>query len=289
MADDFADKTHAPTPRRREQARRDGQVAQSQDLGSVVLLLGSLAALVLVGGGLVEFLLGLLRTSLGGDAWKSWQHAGDAGQVVAGQAVAGHWNALVSALGGVLLPVLAGAALLTAAVDWWQTGFLFRPARALPDLSRVDPGAGLGRMFSAANYARLALGVGKVAVVAAVAAVSLWNRRAELVSLSALEVPQLAAHVWHIALVTCLEMGVALAVLAVVDYGVQRWQLERRLRMTTQEVREEMRELGGDPQIAARRRSLRHAHASVGMAPGGKSRTPPTASPDNVGAVDAIR
>ncbi len=144
MADDFADKTHAPTPRRREQARRDGQVAQSQDLGSVVLLLGSLAALLLVGGGLVEFLVGLLRASLGGDAWESWRHTeGGGAQIVAGQ-----WSALMPALGRVLLPVLAGAALVTAAAQWWQTGFLFQPQRIVPDLSRLNPGTGLGRMFS---------------------------------------------------------------------------------------------------------------------------------------------
>ncbi len=134
--------------------------------------------------------------------------------------------------------------------------------------------------------------------MAAVAAASLWHRRHELASLAAVDVSQLAAQAWHICLMTCLEMAAALAVLAVLDYGVQRWQLERRLSMTPQELREEMRELQGDPQIAARRRGLRQARASstsqppagsAGSSATANSRPAPGTSPVNVGGIDAIR
>lgn len=245
-------KTHDPTPRRRQQAREAGRVAQSQELASAALLLGVLAMLVVAGAGLVEFLAELLRSGLSGGAWKAWIDSGDGGQ----RAFADQWNALVPALGRRLAPVLLGAVLVGVGVHLLQTGWLFRPRQVVPDLSRANPLAGLRRIFSGASFARLALGVVKVGVVAAIAFGGLWSRREELASLVALDPAHLAARGWEICLWTVLQIGGALLALAVLDYAYQRWRLERELRMTPQEIREESRELDGDPQVDARRRNL---------------------------------
>ncbi|MEX0675752.1 MAG: EscU/YscU/HrcU family type III secretion system export apparatus switch protein [Pirellulales bacterium] len=262
MAEFTGDKTHDPTPRRRQQARDAGRVAQSQDLGSAVLLLGSLAVLLLAGGALVEFLADFLRDSLSGGAWKSWIHTNDADH----RLVANQLGALAPALARRLLPVLGGAALLAIAGSFVQTGFLVRARRIAPDLSRVNPLAGLRRVFSGASALRLALGVVKVGVVATVAFADLWSRREELAALAALDIPDLAARASDVCLATCLKIGGVLLALSAVDYFYQRWTLERELKMTPQEIREEMRELHGDPRIAARRRSM--VRQSAGRPPG---------------------
>jgi flagellar biosynthesis protein FlhB len=248
---DTDDKTQDPTPRRRQQARESGQVAHSQDLGSAVLLLGALGLLLFLGGALVVFLLEFLQSCLGGNAWQAGLETGGSRA-----AVLDGWRALIGGLGQHLLPLLVGAMLLALASRWLQTGFIFLPGRLLPDFSRVSPGKGLSRIWSGENFSRLTFGLFKVTVIAAVGLSGAWSRRYELTQLAGLDLPDLAARAWDVCLWSCLEMGGALLALAALDYLYQRSRLESSLQMTPQEVREEMREQQGDPQIATRRRDL---------------------------------
>jgi flagellar biosynthetic protein FlhB len=233
--------------------RAAGRVARSQDLNSALILLGSLLALVATGGALVDFLVSLMVGSLGGQSWTAWLNAG-AGS--AEQLAVDRWNVLAGGLAKVFLPVLALVALVALAVNVLQAGFKFLPERVVPDLSRVSPAAGLGRLFSGSSAVRLALGIAKIAAIVAVATVCINRRRDELASLAALDLAELVAYAWDACFWMCVEIGGALAVLAGVDYLFERWRFERALRMTPQEVREEMRELQANPQILARRRAL---------------------------------
>ncbi len=274
MAEQFDEKTLAPTPRRRQRARAEGQVARSTDFASAGLLLGGLVALVFTGGALFDYLAGFLTGALGG---RSWIHLIRSGTPADAQAVTGQWNPLVAELGKVLLPPLVLVALLAMALHVVQTGFLFLPRKVVPDLARVNPLAGLGRVFSGASAVRLSLSMFKLTVIAAVAFASVYERRAELVSIGAFDLPQVVAFAWDLCLWTSLKIGSALLILAVVDYGYERWKHERDLRMTPQEMRDEMRSLQGDPQIAARRRYDRRQRATG---------QPPAVQPGSVTSVD---
>jgi flagellar biosynthesis protein FlhB len=92
--------------------------------------------------------------------------------------------------------------------------------------------------------------------VSLVAFWSLYHRREEILAVAGMDLAQIAAFIVDITLWTSLKIGIALAVLAALDYGYQRWKQEQDLRMTHQEVREEMRNLQGDPQVIARRRQV---------------------------------
>jgi flagellar biosynthetic protein FlhB len=121
-------------------------------------------------------------------------------------------------------------------------------------------------MFSAPNGVRLGFGLARIVVVMVVAGVSLYARRGELISAAAFGIDQLAVLTWQLCLWTCVKIGLALAVLSLLDYGYQRWRFEQNLRMTPQELREEMRNLQGDPAIAARRRAVRAVAAAQPLA-----------------------
>lgn len=257
MADFAGDKTHDPTPRRRQQARQAGRVAQSHDFNSAILLVGSLTLLIVAGGGLIGFLSDFMRDALGGNAWRAWIDADQTGTQLASDQI----GALVRDVGRVLLPIVAGGALLALGASLLQGGFGFWPGRAAPDWSRVNPATGAGRVFSGASVARVLFGLFKIGVVGTIAAWDLWHQREELVSLAGLAPGELAAQAWDICFSTCVKIAGALLVLAAVDYLHERWRLERELRMTQQELRDELRELEGDPQVAARRRALRHERA----------------------------
>ena len=247
MSDDAGEKNLEPTPHRREQARREGHVAKSQDLGSAALLLLGVGILVMLGGGLVGFLVEFCRSQLGGHAWLS----------VDKDFVVGQWNGTLWTLARYLLPILGLLCLAGVAVNVLQIGFLFLPAKLAFDLDRLNPLGGLRRLFSGAAMIHLGFGVVKIAAVLAVGGVVLYNQRAALLGLAALAPSALAGQVGRILLGTTLKVGAALLVLAILDYAYQRWRHEQDLKMTPQELQEELRNLEGNPQLIARRKQVR--------------------------------
>ncbi len=158
------------------------------------------------------------------------------------------------ALARSLLPILGLLCLAGVAVNLLQTGFLFLPQRASFDLGRISPIRGWQRIFSAARMVQLAFGLLKLVAVFAVAGIVLYNQREALLRLVALPPAALAAEMSQLLLWTALKIGAALLLLAILDYGYQRWRYEQDLKMTPQELREELKNLEGDPQLRARRK-----------------------------------
>ncbi len=233
-----------PTQHRRQKAREEGQVAKSQDLDSAVLLLVAVLALMLSGGALVEFLARYAQRQFGGQPWLS----ADTNFAVT------QWNTAIWGLARYVLPIFGLMLVAAIAVNVGQVGFLFLPDKVSFDLTRLDPLKGLQRIFSLSSLVKLTFGIFKVVVIAAVALVSLYKDRDTLLGMTGLDMPQVAAYLMQVLLWTSLKIAVALLILAILDYAFQWWKQERDLRMTSQEVREEMKNLEGDPQIAARRR-----------------------------------
>jgi flagellar biosynthetic protein FlhB len=136
-----------------------------------------------------------------------------------------------------------------------QVGFLFLPEKVGFDLSRLDPLAGMRRLFSLSNVVRLGFGIFKVVLIAGVAGACLYQELPAVLGLTGRSAAEIAVYLGQAVLWTAMKIGIALLILAILDYGYQWWRHERDLKMTPQEVREEMRNLEGDPQIIARRRA----------------------------------
>jgi flagellar biosynthetic protein FlhB len=185
------------------------------------------------------------------------RHLGGAAWLTADTEFLRHqWRVMLTQMAGPLLPIFGLLMLAGLAAGLLQVGFLFVPERVTPDISRVDPLKGLQRLLSLTALMRLGFGLFKVVVIALVAFVSLYNRWGEILASSQSEPARIALWVADITLWTCLKIGIALFLLAVLDYAYQRWKHERDLRMTQQEVREEMKDYQGDPQTLARRRAV---------------------------------
>lgn len=246
MAGDAAEKTQEPTPHRRQQARDEGQVAKSQDLGSAAILLAGMSAILLLGKRLVEFFYRYAVMAWGDDAWLS----ADTSFAVAA------WNQTFGGLASALLPLLGVLVVVAVMVDVAQVGLLWVPSRLAPDISRLNPISGFGRIFSLSGAVRLGFGLIKIVLVAGIAVWSLYGQRDAVIGLAVLDIPQLAWYLAEVLLWTTLKIAGFLLLLAVLDYGYQWWRNEQELRMTTEEVREEMRNLQGDPQVLSRRRAV---------------------------------
>lgn len=245
MAEQFGEKTHAPTPHRRQQAREKGHVPFSQDLSSALVLLGGALALLFLGNGLAQMLGQLMQS-----------HLREARLTADPATVSSHFHQVLHHMARGCMPLLLILMIVGAFANVLQTGFLFLPHRIMPDVARLSLLRGLQRIFSTAGVMRLMLGLFKVFVIFVVAGTVLYVRRAELVTAAGFELPTLTYFLFDILFKTTLWVGLALLLLALIDYAWQRQRHERDLRMTPQEVREEMRSLQGDPQINARRRAI---------------------------------
>ncbi len=246
MPEQNGEKTHDATPHRREKAREQGQVARSQDLTSAALLMAGLGGLWWLGRGIFEFLGQTAQRQLGGDAWLQADKA----------SVTVLWVDTLSGLAWVLLPLMMLMMLSSAGVQLGQIGILFLPNKLGFDVSRISPWSGLKRLFSMQNLMRFVQGIFKLLVAAAVAIWSLWSEWGSVVASIGLAPMQMAVFLVNITFWTCMKIAGALLVLAIIDYMYQWWKHEQDLKMTTEELREEMKSTQGDPQIIARRRAV---------------------------------
>jgi len=240
------DKSQEATPHRRQKAREQGQVARSQDLTSAALLLGSLLAILWMGRKVINLLFDLTREQLGGEAWLETDIA----------TVSSHGIGIVNAIAVVYLPLLGVILLLAVMSNVLQIGFMFLPEKIALDPSNISLFKGFKRIFSLSGVVRLGFGIIKIGIVAVIAGLSLYGKRDEILALSAMSIPQIAWFLPKILLWTAVDIAVALFLLAILDFAYQRWKHEQDLKMTNQEVREEMKDLQGDPQVIARRRAV---------------------------------
>jgi flagellar biosynthesis protein FlhB len=246
MAESSGEKSFDATPHRREEAREQGQVVFSQDLASAAMLMLGALLLMMLGGALLEYCVTLLR-----------HHLADVGDLRASQENLVHEAIhLGYTLAAVLLPIMGLMMLGGVLSSVLQIGLLWLPERLAPDISRISLASGMKRIFSLTGTARLGFGLFKVLLVSIVSITILWVRWDDVMRSSGLDTPQFAKFLVSLSLSTILWIGFVLLLLAILDYGVQRWKHEQDLKMTHQEVREEMKNVQGDPQIAARRRAI---------------------------------
>jgi len=238
------DRTEAPTPRRRQEARGRGQVARSHDLTAAMLLLAGFVSIRLLGPPLWHSLLLILESALSSD---SAHDQDDLYPFVLSAALE---------LSKRLAPiVLIGLAVVLATL-LGQVGWLFTWEPLTPSLSKINPLAGLQRLFSIRSTVSALASVVKLVVVAAVAYVTLSHSAAGIISSQMLDLFDLFMLAASLTFRLGLNLSIALVILALLDYVWQRFRHEQDLRMTKEEVKDEMRSMEGDPQIKRRRRQI---------------------------------
>ncbi len=246
MPEQNGEKKHEASAHRRDEAKKKGNVAKSQDLSSALLLCGALTFLMVYGGSMLETLVSYMRT----------QFSSDVALSTTDKAVTNQSFFLSFLLAKTLVPLMAFVFMMAVVSNAFQTGLMFLPEKLSFDISRINPGKGIGRLFSLQNVVRLGFGIFKIIIVMTVAVLCLVSEQETIMILGSFDIGQLGAFISSITLWTCLKIGIALLILAIADYAFQKWKQEQDLRMTDEEVREEMKSQQGDPQILARRRAV---------------------------------
>jgi len=251
----FGDKTEQPTPRRRQEARQRGQVAKSQDLSGAIVLAAGLAALAVLGTGMFWQVIAFARFSfMGAPPY----------ELTTGAATA-HLQWLMAYVAKLLAPFMIAIGSAALAGTLLQTGFVLSGHSLRWEWSRINPVYGMKRIFSRRGFMRLVTSVFKVAMVGSVAYFTIRGQILGLMGTIDADFWQIIAFAGKAVLVLGIRVTVVLLVLAILDYGFQKWQHERDLMMTRQEIREEMRRLEGDPLTRQRRQRMQRQIAMQRM------------------------
>jgi flagellar biosynthetic protein FlhB len=247
MAEDMGDKTEAPTPRRRMEAREQGNIARSPDLTAAVILIGMLMLMKNFGPGLVDGLRAFVQEMLSGDSL-----ADVSGETVGAQILRG----LITA-GKVLAPMFIGVVILAIVINLLQVGLFFNLKRLQPNLAGLNPFKGISKLFGKSQtLVQLGMNLLKLTLVTCVAYSAVHGRLEQIISVQGLSFLQIFGLGAEVIYSIGIRIGVLLLVLAIIDYAYQRFRIERELKMTKQEVKEEMRRMEGDPKIKGRRRQI---------------------------------
>ncbi len=246
MAESAGEKKHDATPHRRQKAREQGQVARSQDLGSALVLLLAVGLLWWSGPKILNSIALIMKAGFTQDRY--WD--------IDGVSAAGLVGSAFQECLWTLLPLMCGVCGIALVNNFFQVGFLFLPEKLNLDWKRIDPFKGAQRLVALPNVARLGFGLLKVGLVTLVIALGLWGRWDLILTAQSLSAWDVGGLVWSTTMDLCLRTAIVLLLLALLDYGFQWWKLEQDLKMTDEELREEMKMMNGDPQLVARRRAV---------------------------------
>ncbi len=247
MADDAGDKTEAPTARKRSEAREQGNIARSADLTASVLLIGVLMLLKQFGPGLIAALKLLVEETLSIESLSNLR-TDDVGH--------GLLRAVVIA-GAAMAPFFAGVVLIAVVINLVQVGWFLNTKKLRPNLAALNPLKGIGKLFGKSQtLVQLGMTLLKLSLVAVVAYFAVRGKVEQILSLQGLGISQVFGLGAEVIYFVGIRIGLLLLVLAIIDYAYQRFRVERELKMTKQEVKDEMRRMEGDPKLKGRRRQI---------------------------------
>ena len=243
---DAQERTERATHKKLEDARRKGQVPRSVDLGAAAVTLAAAGALQLFGSAAAEGLAGMMARGLevrGADLVYE-----DAMLRQLGESAALGLLAVLPLFGAMLVAALAAPALIG--------GWSFSAEALSFKGERLDPVAGIGRMFSLRSLVELVKSLAKFGLVAGIGVAVVALQMDEVRQLASQPLAAAVVDSGRIAAYALLAMSAGLVMIAAIDAPYQLWQYSRDLRMSREELREEHKEMEGSPESRARIRSL---------------------------------
>lgn len=242
----FDDKTESPTEKRRSETRDKGNVAKSTEINSVLVLIAGMLLLKLFGPWMMK--------EMGGHMYEMFQSISNTSmdqQRLTEIAT----KALYMTL-WVLLPIVCGIMFIGIMANVLQIGFLFTGEPLIPNLGKIDPIAGFKRLFSMRSLVETAKNVIKLAIIAYVAYATLLAEFPKMMMLSDASISTILGFTADTTYSIVMRVALVLAILAILDYAYNRYDHEKKLKMTKQEIKDEHKQMEGDPKVKSRIKSM---------------------------------
>ena len=254
MAEEFGEKTEAPTAKRKQKAFDDGQVLRSREFATALVVLAGCGWLAIFGPALMAACKGLMITSFSfgsGDV--------DDFQPMRSLAIAG-WQ--------IAPPMIAMFVIATLAAIFSQAGLgalTFNGKLMAPKASRINPASGLKRIFGPQGWVELGKSLLKVILLGTIGYYMLWHVSTQSIGLASSDIERSVGALGSMLTGTLFAMAAGLVVIAGIDLPIQIIQLMQKLRMSKQEIKDEHKESEGNPENKAAQRQRRHDLAKRDM------------------------
>ncbi|MEE9912671.1 MAG: flagellar biosynthesis protein FlhB [Deltaproteobacteria bacterium] len=252
---DDQERTEQATSKRREESREKGQVARSQEVVSVGILVAGLLFFYFGGSTLLLKTMDLMTAGFR-DAGRINLTQDSVNLIIVNYIFKGF---------GILFPLLIAVLIAAVLGNVMQFGFMFSSESIQPKLDKIDPIKGFKKLFSVRSMAELIKGILKISIIGGVAYLIIRSEFDHLIPLADQSVWGMVGYIGGICFKILLAMTVVLVFLAVLDYAYQRWEYEKSIRMTKQEIKDEYKNTEGDPMIKARIRRIQREMAQKRM------------------------
>jgi len=237
--DSDLERTEEPTSRRLEKAREEGQVARSQELPTAAVVIASLSFFLLFGGWMLQEIIALFRSGFVLDP-----RTLDTPQLMMTQFARFTFDGFV-----ILIPIFILTMIVGVVSNIALGGFNFSWKALAPKASKINPIEGIKKKFSMNSVVELLKAVGKFTIVTAALYLVLDAFMLDFMSLSAMPFEPAMGKAAELLAYTALLASTGLLLIAFVDVPYQAYQFHERMKMTKQEVKDEMKDVEGNPQI----------------------------------------
>lgn len=237
-------RTEKATSKKREDARKKGQVAKSAELNTAVLIVGSCAGLKIFGGYMYERLLEVIKSSF--LQVSQFESAGDAHylSIIIVEAI---WSLLM-----ITFPLWAILFVAALVISIMQVGYKIALEPLQPKFSKMNPISGLKRIISKDTLVTLVLSTAKVSILGTIVYKIIVSKIPVFLKLYELSLEQIVLLICSTVLQIGFTVGGAFLGLSILDYVYQRYKHEEGIKMTKQEVKEEYKNAEGDPQVKSK-------------------------------------
>ena len=245
MADNSTgQKTEEPTPKRKREAREKGQVAKSQELNQAFTLLASFSMLYILFSGMMDSLTMEVTSYLDFDT-------------VVNLDIASSYNILMEAIfyvASLVVPVMLASAIMGIVINFSQVGPLFTGESLKPKLDSLNIIKGFGKLFSIKSLVEMVKSVLKIIIIAVIAYIYLRNSITDLITMTEQGLYPALMLIGNLIFKAAVAITIFLVGVGVFDFIYQKWEHKRNLKMTKYEVKQERKEMEGDPQLKQKRK-----------------------------------
>lgn len=240
MADKPAqEKTEKATSRKLKKAREEGQVARSMDLNSVVIVCFGFVTIYFLGPVIFENIGGMLRDTF----------MNAPSMTITPERFHMLFTDRMWTYAQIAAPIILIVAVFALGINVSQTGFMLSFKAIQPKFDKLDVIKGLGRLFSKRSFVTLVRDLVKTVIIAIVAYQTISGWMPDLITIGMKSTGQYISILGELALILAIKICVVLFILALFDFGYQKWEFANDQKMTKQEVREEMKDTEGNPQL----------------------------------------
>ncbi len=235
------EKTEKASPKKREDARKKGQVVQTKEIGSALSLLLVFASIQFFMKYILKELFGVYHVIMDYISTPNLEFDLNSFSLLA--------KLVLTSILKISLPFLAIALVVGLMSNYFQVGFLFTGESLKFKLSKLNPLKGFKRLFSLKSLVEMMKSILKAAGILILCYSYLSDKEETLMEIMELNIASSMLLIWDMLFDIVLRCGIFLLVIAIFDYMYKKWENEKELRMSKQEVKDEYKEMEGDPFI----------------------------------------